>query len=293
MSRTSIGPYQVVRLLGRGGMAEVHLAIAHGASGFEREVAIKTVAPALADEPVLERALIREAVIGGALHHANLVAVLGLGTSDGGYYVVLEYVDRGDLARHVKGPLPESLALFIVGEVAAGLAYLHAARDKRGLPLAIVHRDVGPSNVLVSSTGDVKLADFGVAKATALADRTAAGTRKGRYSYMAPEQLDPQRSPLTAAADQFGLGVMLVELLTGKRPFAGETPWAVLDAIRAGAPSLAELLPDVRAVALKALAIEPRDRFASVEELRAILAVIARTRAPAGRSELAAFLRGP
>ncbi len=288
MNRTSIGPYQVVRLLGRGGMAEVHLAIAHGASGFEREVAIKTVAPELADEPELERALIREAVIGGALHHANLVGVLGLGTSDGGYYVVLEYVDRGDLARHVKGPLHESLVLFLVGEVAAGLAHLHAARDKRGLPLAIVHRDVGPANVLVSSTGDVKLADFGVAKATALADRTAAGTRKGRYSYMAPEQLAGE--PVTAAADQFGLGVMLVELLTGKRPFAGETPWAVLDSIRAGAPSLAALLPDVRAVALKALAIEPRDRFASVEELRAIVAVIGRTRVPAGRSELAAFL---
>lgn len=291
MSRTSIGPYQVVRLLGRGGMAEVHLAIAHGASGFEREVAIKTVAPELADEAELERALIREAVIGGALHHANLVAVLGLGTADGGYYVVLEYVDRGDLARHLHGPLPESLALFVVGEVAAGLAHLHAARDKRGLPLGIVHRDVGPSNVLVSSTGDVKLADFGVAKATALADRTAAGTRKGRYSYMAPEQLAGE--PVTAAADQFGLGVMLVELLTGKRPFAGETPWAVLDSIRAGAPRLAELLPDVRAVAAKALAIEPRDRFASVDELRAILAVIARTRAPAGRTELAAFLRTP
>ncbi len=290
MNRTAIGPYQVVRLLGRGGMAEVHLALAHGASGFEREVAIKTVATFPADE-ALERALIREAVIGGALHHANLVGVLGLGTSDGGYYVVLEYVDRGDLARHVKGPLHESLVLFLVGEVAAGLAHLHAARDKRGLPLAIVHRDVGPANVLVSSTGDVKLADFGVAKATALADRTAAGTRKGRYSYMAPEQLAGE--PVTAAADQFGLGVMLVELLTGKRPFAGETPWAVLDSIRAGAPPLAELLPDVRAVALKALAGEPRDRFASVDELRAILAVIARTRAPAGRDELAAFLRGP
>lgn len=291
MSRTSIGPYQVVRLLGRGGMAEVHLALAHGASGFEREVAIKTVAPELADEPELERALIREAVIGGALHHANLVGVLGLGTADGGYYVVLEYVDRGDLARHVKGPLHESLVLFLVGEVAAGLAHLHAARDRRGLPLAIVHRDVGPANVLVSSTGDVKLADFGVAKATALVDRTAAGTRKGRYSYMAPEQLAGE--PVTAAADQFGLGVMLVELLTGKRPFAGETPWAVLDSIRAGAPPLPEVLPDVRAVALKALAIEPRDRFASVEDLRAILAVIGRTRAPAGRGELAAFLGGP
>jgi serine/threonine-protein kinase len=291
MNRTAIGPYQVVRLLGRGGMAEVHLAIAHGASGFEREVAIKTVAlsPGLADSE-LERALIREAVIGGALHHANLVGVLGLGVADGGYYVVLEYMDRGDLARHLRGAIPEPLAIYLVHEVALGLAHLHAAKDKRGLPLAIVHRDVGPANVLVSSTGDVKLADFGVAKATALADRTAAGTRKGRYSYMAPEQLAGE--PVTAAADQFGLGVMLVELITGRRPFAGETPWAVLESIQAGAPPLAELLPDVRAVAHKALAIDPRDRFASVDELRAVLAVIMRGRAAAGRVELAAWFAG-
>lgn len=288
MNRTAIGPYQVVRLLGRGGMAEVHLAISHGASGFEREVAIKTVAPELADEPELSRALIREAVIGGALHHRNLVAVLGLGVADGGYYVVLEYVDRLDLARHLSRPIPESLALHIVHEIALGLAYLHAAKDARGLPLAIVHRDVGPANVLVSSSGDVKLADFGIAKATALADRTAAGTRKGRYSYMAPEQLAGE--PVTAIADQFGLGVMLVELITGNRPFAGETPWAVLDQIRGGAPPLDDLAADVRTIALRALAIDPRDRFASVDAMRVEIGAVARARPAAGAVELAAWL---
>jgi eukaryotic-like serine/threonine-protein kinase len=177
----AIGPYQLVRRLGRGGMAEVHLAIAHGASGFERHVAIKMLAPELAGEPELERALIREATLAGTLHHRNLVAVLGLGTHDGGYYVVMEYVDGTDLARHLAGPLPEPLALHIVHELAVGLGYLHAATDARGLPLGIVHRDVGPANVLVSTTGDVKLGDFGIAKATALADLTAA-TRTWRPS---------------------------------------------------------------------------------------------------------------
>jgi serine/threonine-protein kinase len=286
----AIGPYALVRRLGRGGMAEVHLAIAYGASGFERRVALKTLAPELAGDDELERALIREATLAGGLHHKNLVAVLGLGVHDGGYYVVLEYVDGGDLAAHVRmRRLPEPLALHVLHELALGLAYLHAARDARGLPLGIVHRDVSPANVLVSTTGDVKLADFGVAKATALADRTAAGTRKGRYAYMAPEQLAGE--PVTAAADQYGLGVTLVELLTGDRPFDAETPWAMLDAIRAGTTALAAMPPDLRAIAERALAFEARDRFASVDELRRALTAAQRTREPAGAPELSAWLQ--
>jgi len=284
MHRT-IGPYQLVRLLGRGGMAEVHLAVAHGASGFERHVAIKTLAPELAGDPDLERALIHEAVLGGALRHRNVVAVLGLGVDDG-YYVVLEYVDGNDLARHLDGKLDEALALHIVHELALGLSHLHAACDARGLPLHIVHRDVGPANVLVSTTGDVKLGDFGIAKATSLADRTAAGTRKGRYCYMAPEQL--AGDPVTAAADQFGLGATLVELVTGARPFPGETPWVLLDQIRAGANF--ELADDLRAIAMRALAFSAADRFASIEDMRHAIADAQRARPPAGVVELAAWV---
>jgi eukaryotic-like serine/threonine-protein kinase len=302
MIRTAIGPYQLVRRLGRGGMAEVHLALCHGASGFERKVAIKTLAPELAGDPDLERALIREAVLGGSLHHRNVVAVLGLGVDSGAYaayggygsyYIVLEYVDGGDLAHWLDParPVPEPLALHIADELALALAYLHGVRDARGLPLGIVHRDVSPANVLVSLTGDVKLGDFGVAKATALADRTAAGTRKGRYSYMAPEQLAGE--PVTAAADQFGLGVTLVELITGRRPFAGETPWALLEANRGGAPMLDGVAPEVHAIAARALAPAALDRFASVDELRRALAGVRRTREPSGPVELAAWLAAP
>jgi eukaryotic-like serine/threonine-protein kinase len=285
MMHRTIGPYQLVRLLGRGGMAEVHLAIAHGASGFERHVAIKTLAPELAGDPDLERALIREAVLGGALRHRNVVAVLGLGVDDG-YYVVLEYVDGGDLARHLTGALDEALALHIVHELALGLAHLHAARDPRGLPLHIVHRDVSPANVLVSSTGDVKLGDFGIAKATSLADRTAAGTRKGRYCYMAPEQLAGE--PVTAAADQFGLGATLVELVTGKRPFPGESPWVLLEQIRAGVAFT--MTDDLQAIAARALAFATSERYASIEEMRNAIAAAQRQRAPAGTVELAAWV---
>jgi serine/threonine-protein kinase len=287
----AIGPYELVRRLGRGGMAEVHLALTHGASGFERHVAIKMLAPELTGEPELERALIREATLAGTLHHRNLVAVLGLGVHDGSYYVVMEYVDGTDLARHLDGPVPEPLALHIVHELAVGLAYLHAATDARGLPLGIVHRDVGPANVLVSTTGDIKLGDFGIAKATALADLTAAGARKGRYSYMAPEQLAGE--PVTVAADQFGLGVTLVELVTGQRPFAGETPWALLEAIRGG-PELAGisvLAPDLAAVAARTLAFDARDRYPSVDDARRAIAEAQRQRPPATAIELGDWVR--
>ena len=264
----AIGPYELVRRLGRGGMAEVHLAIAHGASGFQRKVAIKLLAPELAGDHDLERALIHEATVGGQLHHRNLVAVLGLGVHDGNYYAVLEYVDGRDLASHLDGPLDEALALYVVHELALGLSHLHAARDERGLPLGLVHRDVGPANTLVSTSGDVKLGDFGIVKATMLADRTGAGTRKGRYAYMAPEQLAGE--PVTAVADQFGLAVTLVELVTGARPFVETQPWALLDEIRGG-PALA-IAPDLAAIARRALAFDARDRFAALDELAEAIA---------------------
>lgn len=264
--RKSLGPYQLVRLLGRGGMAEVHLAIAHGASGFSREVAIKTLAPELVGHAELERALIREATIAGRLRHRNIVSVLGLGVDDGLYYMVMEYVDGGDLAG---ATLAEPLALHVVGELCLALAYLHDVRDEHGLPLGLIHRDVGPNNVLVSTTGDVKLADFGITKATALQDLTAAGARKGTYAYMSPEQLAGE--PLTAASDQFGLAVTLVELITGARPFAGDTPWAIMEAMRGGEAQVAGLSPAVAAIARRALSPDPSARFATVLELRGAL----------------------
>jgi serine/threonine-protein kinase len=287
----SLGPYELVRLLGRGGMAEVWLAIAHGASGFARRIAVKTLAPELAAEPELERALIREATVAARLHHRNLVAVHGLGVADGRYYVAMEYVDGGDLAALVDGAaMPEPLALYVAHELGLGLAHLHAARDDRGLGLGLVHRDVAPGNVLVSTTGDVKLADFGIAKATALADLTAAGTRKGTYAYMSPEQLAGE--PVDAASDQFGLAVCVVELVTGQRPFAGDTPWATMDAIRRGDARLDGLAEDVTAFARRALAVDPRARFASMAALRDAVAALQRARAPAGAVELGAWVSG-
>jgi serine/threonine-protein kinase len=205
--RTSIGPYQLVRVLGRGGMAEVHLAIAHGASGFQRRVAIKTLAPELADDAELTRALIHEASLAGALHHRNLVAVLGLGVDDGVYYVVMEHVDGGDLATLAgafdNAVLPEPLAARRAR--ARDRARVSPRRDDRGLPLGIVHRDVSTAK---STAGDVKLADFGVALGPSGPRRHA----QGKYVHVSRALAS---EPLAQSSDQFGLAVTLVELSPG------------------------------------------------------------------------------
>jgi serine/threonine-protein kinase len=266
-------------------MAEVFLAVAHGASGFSREVAVKTLAPELVGDADLERTLIREATIAGRLRHRNLVGVHTLGVDEGLYYVVMEYVDGGDLAGVV---LPEPLAIHVACEVALGLAYLHGARDERGLPLGLVHRDLSPSNVMVSKTGDVKLADFGIAKITAHADLTGAGTRKGTYAYMSPEQL--AGDPVTAAADQWGLAVTLAELLTGTRLFGGDVPLETMQAIESGQKRLGGIALDLAAVIDTATARDPSERFASIDELRRALEAVRRSREPAGAAELAMWV---
>jgi serine/threonine protein kinase len=287
--RANLGPYALVRRLGRGGMAEVFLATAHGASGFERKVAIKTLVPELQGEPALERALIHEARLAGRLSHRNLVAVLSLGVDDGVTYVVMEYIDGGDLdtlTRDRRLPLP--LVLLVAEELALGLSYLHAATDDRGLPLGLVHRDISPSNVLLSRAGETKLSDFGIAKATALADLTG-GTRKGKYAYMSPEQLAGE--PLTAASDQFSLAVTLLELATGARPFSADTPFATMSNIRAGLlPDLSALPSDLASLLRCALSLAPPDRFASTEALRLALAAIRASLPPAAPPDLAAWL---
>ncbi|PID38040.1 MAG: hypothetical protein CSA65_04265 [Proteobacteria bacterium] len=233
---SSIGPYRLLARLGAGGMAEVYLARASGASGFEKRVAVKVLRAELADDPKLTRSLIEEARLGARLSHRNLVSVQDLGVADGSYYLRLDYVDGGDLRRLcAAGERPDAaLALLIAEEIASALEYLHAVGDEQGRPLGLVHRDVSPTNILLSRQGDVKLADYGVVKATALKDATRANVRKGKYAYMSPEQVEGR--PLTAASDQFTLGVTLAELLRGSRPFEGETPHQTMELVRAAAP---------------------------------------------------------
>nr|MDQ3038095.1 serine/threonine protein kinase [Myxococcota bacterium] len=262
-----IGPYRVVRRLGSGGMAEVFLATAYGASGFEKPVAIKTLLPELRGEPELERLLIEEARLGARLSHECLVGVHELGVDRGMYYVRMDWIDGADLASLEGGSaIDVPLALLIAERVALALAYVHRATDDRGIPLGLVHRDVSPQNVLLSRSGEVKLGDFGIAKATQRADTTQANLRRGKYAYMSPEHVS--REPLGARSDQFGLAVMLYEMLTGARPYDGESPLITLDRIRAALPPDVGAIPeDVADIVLRCLARDPGDRFRETDAL--------------------------
>jgi eukaryotic-like serine/threonine-protein kinase len=294
-SPRQIGRYRVLRRLGRGGMAEVYLGLAFGASGFERRVALKRLLPSFRGVAEYERLLIEEARLGALLDFRNLVRVHDLGVDGGSYFACMDWVDGADLETLARaGPPPTELALLVGEEVSLALEYVHAATDGAGRPLGLVHRDVSPSNILVSRAGEVKLADFGIAKATLLADRTLAGVRKGKYAYMSPEQV--AREPLTNRSDQFGLGIVLAELLTGRRPFDGDSVLETLERIRAAeAPDLGGIAPDLAAIVGRCLARDPRERYRDASSLRRALAAAGRRYPEASAPDLGAWvaLRAP
>ena len=263
------GPFVLEKKLGQGGMAEVFLARVFGASGFEKRVVIKTLREELVGTPELERMFLEEARLQARLSHRNLVQAHDLGITGGRPWVRLDWVDGVDL-QALCLPLAIELARFIGGELALGLHALHEARDEQGRELGIVHRDVSRKNVLLSRLGEVRLADFGIARATQLREQTRGGVRKGTWAYMSPEQVSGRA--LTAASDQFSLATLLIELVTGARPFDAATPLETMDRIRdAEPPTLEGVGPDLVRVLRRALSKDPAARFASSRDLRAAL----------------------
>lgn len=259
------GPYRVVGRLGRGGMCEVFLAEHVGASGFVRHVAIKTLLPEWRGQAEHERLLIQEAKLSAALDHPNIARALDLGVQDGAYYLVMEHVAGADLrALSAQGRPSEHVAAWIVAELALALDHLHRACDAGGRPLGLVHRDVSLSNILIATSGKVLLADLGIAKATRLAETTQGNVRRGTYAYMSPEQVLGR--PLGPASDQFSLGIVLVELWTGQRPFEGVNAMQTMEQIQAAEPPA--LPPSaLSTIALRCLARDPAARF---EDMRAV-----------------------
>ncbi len=233
-----LGKYTLLRRIGRGGMAEVYLARAHGVGDTDRLVAVKLVSSHMADDAAFVAMLQQEARIATSLDHPNIAAVLDFGWSDGEPYLVTEYVHGWSLqevlraAANAGSPLPLGCALGILRAVAEALHYAHEARDVEGRPLGVVHRDVSPSNVLVRFDGVVKVVDFGIAKATSLPTATETGTLKGKRGYMSPEQCNGLE--IDRRSDVFALGILLFEVTTGYRLFCGDNDFAVMNRIVKG-----------------------------------------------------------
>ncbi len=265
--------YERVAELARGGMAVLELARTVGAHGFEKYVAVKRIAPKWSDDPEFISMFLDEARLAAVLDHPNVVRVHDLGHDARGPFFVMDYIHGEDLVAlraAVGGPLPIEHALSIGFAAATGLHHAHTRRDFEGSELKLVHRDVSPSNVLVTYDGGVKLVDFGIAKATRQ-DGTRPSVRKGKIGYMSPEQC--KGSPLDGRTDIFALGIVLWELLTGARLFGGgDNEFAAMNSIvNHDAPSLREANGDVPQVVAdvvhKALARKREDRF---EDARAM-----------------------
>ncbi|WNG31969.1 protein kinase [Cystobacter fuscus] len=279
-------------------MAELFLGKTRGAGGFEKPVAIKRMLPHLARDPTLARMFLAEARLATHLQHQNIASVYDVGSSAEGLFLVMELVEGWDLsvllrhALHHGQRFPPHLVAFIGTQVLAGLVHAYR-RLHEGRPVLTAHRDVSPSNILVSREGEVKVTDFGIARIEGVSVGSQPGTFKGKLPYSAPEVL--QGEPATAASDQFALGIVLHELLSGRHPFEpgeSEDPMALALAIIQQEPApLPEAPPALHAVILRALARAPAQRFARPEDMaEALSRYLAQSGEPASSHALAGFI---
>lgn len=276
--------YKVTDRLDAGGMAEVFRGVAESTVGnLKRAVAIKRILPNLTKNKKFVTMFLDEAKLALHLQHANIVQVYDVGSSAGNsasepaYFLVMEFIDGANLkvileSMKAQGArLPAAQTLFILMEVCKALAYAHDLNDpETGKPLGIVHRDISPPNILVSKRGEVKLADFGLAKAASQLENTDPGVVKGKFSYLSPEAARGEE--VDHRADIFAVGILLYEMLTGKRLFDGETDYATVLLVRkAEVPSIAaqnpEVAPELEQIVRKALAIDPGQRFQRADDL--------------------------
>lgn len=271
-----LGRYQVINKIASGGMAEVFLARATGAMGFQRLVAVKLIHANFTRDQEFVKMFIDEARISMHLHHRNIVQVFDLDKVGDTYFIAMEFVHGVNLYdvyeriasknRWIEPPM----ALYLVAEISKGLHFAHTRPGADGRPLGIVHRDISPQNVLLSFEGEVKIMDFGIATAAERLHQTAAGIVKGKYAYMAPERL--QEQPTDARVDVFSVGVLLYELLCGENPFAGpsavETIENVLEKeIPPPSERGARVGRGLDEICLKALARDPNQRYRSAQAL--------------------------
>jgi serine/threonine-protein kinase len=236
---TSVGRYKVVDRIGQGGMAEIYSAVTTGEGGFRRAVVIKRLRPTLTDDPIAVAQFSDEANLLAALHHPNIVAVQDFGRAGDQLFLAEEYVLGRDLGRLVKRslsrddrPPPLEVVAYVCHELLKGLDYAHGLRNEEGRPLGIVHRDVSPENIMVSSSGEVKLLDFGVGKsAEARASKSESGVIKGNVTFMSPEQA--RGLGTDARADLYALALVIYYCLAGKPLYDSDTTYGLI--LKAGA----------------------------------------------------------
>ena len=265
----TLGRYHIDQLLARGGMGEVYVGRVVGAHDFVRPIVIKVIRTELLANERIALMFVDEARIAAGLHHRNIVQIIDFDLFDGGAYLVTEYIagcDLRTLLHHLRAAPRFEIAVAILVELATGLDAAHEARDGEGTPLNLVHRDVSPSNVLLGIHGEVKVADFGVAKARSRSYHTVSGSIKGKAPYMAPEQILGE--PVDRRADVFSLGVLLFELTTRTRLYSAHANNAAMKHILEGhVPDPAERRPDyppaLTAIVRRALARHPDERYAS------------------------------
>lgn len=275
--------YKLLERLDAGGMAEVFRGVSESmVGGLKRSVAIKRILPNLAKNKRFIQMFLDEARLAMSLTHTSIVQVFDIGVSDAGngdqaYFLVMEFIDGCNLKvllDYLRGQsqrMPVSQALFILMEVCRALSYAHEVNDpETNQPLGIVHRDISPPNILISRRGEVKLADFGLAKAASQLEHTDPGVVKGKFSYLSPEAANAQ--DIDRRADIFAVGILLYEMLTGKRLFEGETDYKTVLLVRkAEIPSLVaqnpEVTPELEAIVRKALARDAAQRYQRADDL--------------------------
>jgi serine/threonine protein kinase len=291
----------LLKKIGRGGMAELFLARQTGVAGFERVVAIKRILPHLTEDREFVQMFVNEAKLAAQITHPNVVQIYDFGAVLGTYYMAMEYVMGKSLAAvlaqgHALGnPIPTAAAVRITAAIAAGLDHANRGTTVSGAPLGIIHRDISPQNILIGYNGDVKLVDFGIAKAASSSTHTQTGVLKGKLAYLSPEQA--WGKAIDHRSDLFALGIVLHEMLTGQRLFKAENEFTTLERVRSAevpAPSsLKSGLPmELDAVVLKTLAKNPDDRYPTGQALEdALNSYVRSLSAPPGARDLSDYLR--
>ena len=297
----TFGRYELLKRLAGGGMGEVYLARQSGIDGFSKLLVIKTLLPHLCEDEEFITMFKDEARVTAQLIHPNICQVFEFEQVGGVYYMAMEYLRGEDLRRLWKAceqkgtPLRVPLICRVIADAAAGLDFAHSLRNAQGEPYNIVHRDISPQNILVTFEGGVKVIDFGVAKAAGRAQHTRTGALKGKYSYMSPEQV--AGAEVDGRSDIFALGIVLHELLTGRRLFKADSDVQTLARVRecnVAPPSRLnpQLPPGLDAIVLKSLAKNPDERYSTAQEFRLALEDwLIQGRMSASSAHLAEFLK--